>query len=67
MHVAYLSYPPGTTGHPADLDVELRLVVDHNWSDVRTVTRIFGGQGSLNVHSWAPHAPSFGYVSYPFD
>jgi TolB protein len=63
--VVYLSFPPGTIGHPADLDIELRLVVDDDWSAARTVARLFGGQGTLNVHSWAPHTPSFGFVSYP--
>ncbi len=65
--ICYLSYPPGTTGHPADLDVELRLVTGGDWAAPRTVARLFGGQGTINVNSWAPDSTAFGYVSYPFD
>jgi len=66
-YICYLSYPPGTTGHPENLFVELRLVTDGDWTDIRTVARLFGGQGTINVNSWAPHTPSFGFVSYPLD
>ncbi len=60
----YLSYPPGTKGHPADLWVELKLVTD-DWAQARTVARLFGGQGTINVNSWSPDSRSFAYVSYP--
>ena len=62
--VAYLSYPPGTRGHPADLWVELKLVTG-DWSQPRTVARLFGGQGTINVNSWSPDGRSFAYVAYP--
>ena len=65
--ICYLSYPPGTTGHPADLDVELRLVTDGDWSSPHTVAHLFGGQGTINVNSWAPDSSSFAYVAYPLD
>jgi hypothetical protein len=63
--IVYLSYPPGTLGHPADLDVELRMVVDDDWSAVTTVARLTGGQGTINVNSWAPDGTAFAFVSYP--
>ena len=64
---AYLAYPPGTKGHPADLWVELKLVRGGNWSAATTVARIFGGQGTINVNSWSPDARRFAFVAYPMD
>jgi len=61
----YLAYLPGTKGHPADLWVELRLVRDGDWHGDQTVARIFGGQGTINVNSWAPDSRRFTYVTYP--
>lgn len=62
----YLSYPPGTQGHPADVSVELKLVTGHDWGGARTVSRLVGGQGTINVNSWSPHRAQFAYVTYPF-
>lgn len=63
----YLSYPPGTQGHPADLDVELRLVRGGDWRHPETVATLPGGQGTINVNSWSPDGTRFAYVDYPFD
>ncbi|WP_406437992.1 hypothetical protein OHB14_56385 [Streptomyces sp. NBC_01613] len=63
----YLSYPPGTTGHPADLPVELRLVHVDAWQEPTTLVALDGGQGTINVPSWAPDASAFAFVDYPFD
>ena len=62
----YLSYPPGTTGHPADLPVELRLVSTGAWQDPTTLVRLVGGQGTINVPSWAPDGSAFAFADYPF-
>jgi TolB protein len=62
---AYLAYPPGTVGHPPDVDVELMLVTDDRWNDPSPVAEIFGGQGTINVNSWAPDSQRFAYVAYP--
>jgi Tol biopolymer transport system component len=64
---AYLAYPPGTKGHPADLWVELKLVRDGGWSAATSVARIFGGQGTINVNSWSPDSRRFAFVAYPMD
>ncbi|GAB2883167.1 TolB family protein [Streptomyces mayteni] len=61
----YLSYPTGTTGHPADLPVELRLVATDAWQDPTTLVALQGGQGTINVPSWAPDGSAFAYVDYP--
>ncbi|WP_229070113.1 hypothetical protein [Actinoplanes sp. DH11] len=63
----YLSYPAGTRGHPADLPVELRLVEGDAWGTPRTVVALPGGQGTVNVNSWAPDSRRFAYVDYPMD
>ncbi len=63
--VVYLSYPPGTRGHPADLTVELRLVTRGDWRHPRTLVTLPGGQGTINVNSWSPDGARFAYVDYP--
>jgi Tol biopolymer transport system component len=60
--IAYLAYPPGTQGHPADLNVELMLMNEHGR---RSVAKLFGGQGTINVNSWSPDSKQFAYVAYP--
>lgn len=67
----YISFPPGTIGHPADRPVELKLVGDAqdpaSWRHPQTLVRTFGGQGTINVNSWSPDSRRFGYVSYPLE
>ena len=61
--IAYISFPTGTLGHPADLDVIIRLL---EWDGrVRDLVHLFGGQGTLNVASWAPDSRRLAYVAYP--
>jgi TolB protein len=60
-----LSYEPGTMGHPADQPVKLRLI-DLPDGAPRDLVSLFGGQGTINVPSWAPDSQRFAYVSYPF-
>lgn len=56
--VLYLSYEPGTLGHPAERDVELRMLGEG------TLVSLFGGQGTVNVPSWSPDGTRFAYVAY---
>ena len=63
--VVYLAFPPGTRGHPADLWVELMLVENGDWENPRSMARLFGGQGTINVNSWSPDSTRFAYVAYP--
>ncbi len=62
--VAYLSYPPGTEGHPEDRDVRIRTMRPDG-RDIRDIDRFIGGQGTINVASWAPDSTAFAYVRYP--
>lgn len=50
--------------HPFGRDVQLMLL-DLQTGSVRPLTPVFwGGQGSLNVPSWAPDGRRFAFVSY---
>lgn len=64
-YASYISFPPGTLGHPENVWVEIKLVSIPHWEKPTTVCRIFGGQGSLNVNSWSPDSQFFAFVSYP--
>lgn len=64
--VIYLSYPPGTLGHPADRNVVLRLMAADDAAG-RDLVAVEGGQGTINVNSWAPDSRRFAYVAYPRD
>ena len=61
----YVSFPAGTLGHPADLDVEVRVVSTTDWTTPVRRYPVFGGQGTLNVNSWAPDSRRFAFVAYP--
>ncbi|WP_226345607.1 TolB family protein [Agilicoccus flavus] len=61
----YLSFPAGTLGHPADLAVEIRAVDLGAWDEPLLHIALSGGQGSLNVDSWAPDGRRFAFVAYP--
>jgi TolB protein len=63
----YISFPPGTLGHPADLDVEVRVIRTTNWRDIVWQFPLFGGQGTLNVNSWSPDSRRFAFVAYPLE
>ncbi|MEG9249517.1 biopolymer transporter Tol [Arthrobacter sp. Soc17.1.1.1] len=64
--LVYLSYPPGVQGHPPNEPVLLR-VADPEGRDAWDAVALFGGQGTLNVNSWAPDSRRFAYVDYPLE
>ena len=61
---SFVSFPPGTEGHPPDKDVIIRTMTPDG-ADIRDIDRFNGGQGSINVNSWAPDSSRFAYVRYP--
>lgn len=61
--VLYLAYRAGTTQHPPDVHVTLRLM-PADGGPSRVLTALWGGQGTLNVPCWAPDSRSFAYVRY---
>ncbi|WEK05973.1 MAG: biopolymer transporter Tol [Candidatus Devosia phytovorans] len=64
QHVAFLSYPEETIGHPPDKHVILRLMSPDGGGQ-RDLAVFFGGQGTINVNSWAPDSQRLAFVSYP--
>lgn len=64
-HASYLSFPAGTLGHPADLEVEVKVVSTDDWTTPLQTYPLFGGQGTINVNSWSPDGTRFAFVTYP--
>lgn len=61
--IVFLSFEKGTQGHPADKNVILRRL-DVKTGEIRVIQRLFGGQGTINVNSWAPDSKRFAFVRY---
>jgi len=61
----YIAFPPGTRGHPANVEIDVKVVALDDWSSATTRAHVLGGQGTLNTSSWAPDSSAFAYVSYP--
>jgi len=45
--------------------VELRLLSVDAWHQPTTLVALDGGQGMINVPSWAPDGSAFAFVDYP--
>jgi len=64
--VVYIAYGKGDVApgdHPANKQVELRLIPAAG-GPPRTLAALFGGQGTINVNSWAPDSRTLAFVSY---
>src|ERR1700733_5917867 len=61
--IAFLAYKPGTQGHPANQDVEL-CVLSLADRKVRTLAKLLGGRGTMNVPSWSPDSKMLAFTSY---
>lgn len=60
--ISYLEDQNGS--HPFGKDVKLRLL-DVETKEVRDLTEVFyGGQGTINVHSWSPDGEWLAFVRY---
>lgn len=60
--ISYLEDQKGA--HPFGKDVKLRLK-DLKTGDIRDLTPVFyGGQGTINVHSWSPDGKWIAFVRY---
>jgi Tol biopolymer transport system component len=67
--IVYLSFPKGTANHNDRMSgVRLSIIPAPGKSlkpaAGRELAVIFGGQGSINVNSWAPDSKRFAYVEY---
>jgi TolB protein len=66
--MVYIGYPAGTPTHnPRTVHIQLKLVaIDHGKvaASQKTLVEAIGGQGTMNVNSWAPDSMRFAYVTY---
>jgi TolB protein len=61
--IVFLSYDKDVIGHPPNKDVALRIM-SSSGEKPRALTRLFGGQGTINVPSWSPDNRYIAFVSY---
>ncbi len=50
--------------HPPNRDVVIRIMPADGSSPPRILTKLFGGQGTMNVPSWSPDGKAIAFVSY---
>ena len=65
--MVFLTYGSDVTGHPENKDVMLRLMSlapKANDKKIIILAKLFGGQGTINVPSWAPDSKKVAFVSY---
>jgi TolB protein len=63
--IAFLSYKPGTQGHPANQDVAISVLSLAD-KKVRVLAKLLGGRGTMNVPSWSPDSKMLAFTSYEF-
>jgi len=61
--IVFLSYDKDVKGHPPNKDVALRIIPSSG-EKPRILTRLFGGQGTINVPSWSLDNKYIAFVSY---
>jgi hypothetical protein len=61
--IVFLSYEKDVKGHPENKDVMLRLMTLAD-KRITVLTKLFGGQGTINVPSWSPDSRRLAFVSY---
>lgn len=61
--VAFLAYQKDVQGHPANVDVELRLMSTAD-GKVKLLAKLLGGRGTINGPSWSPDSKKLAFVSY---
>ena len=64
--VAYIAYGkddvvPGD--HPPNRNIEIRLIPADGGAS-RTIVKLFGGQGTMNVNPWSPDSRTLAFMSY---
>lgn len=63
--IVYVSFDTDVPAnkHPANKNVQLRLM-NLETQEVKTLAKLFGGQGTINVPSWSPDSKKVAFVSY---
>ena len=65
QHIVYISYLEDQKGsHPFGKDVKLRMMNLGNKKIEDLTNTFYGGQGTINVHSWSPDGTWIAYVRY---
>lgn len=63
VYIAYGKNDVAAGDHPANKNVELRLI-PAGGGESKTLLKLFGGQGTINVNSWSPDNRTIAFVSY---
>ncbi|MDR1531442.1 MAG: hypothetical protein LBS62_04535 [Clostridiales bacterium] len=63
VYITYNKDDAAPHSHPPNKHVELRLMAAEGGPHT-TLVKLFGGQGTINVNSWAPDSKRFAFVSY---
>ena len=65
--IAFISFTKDVPAdqHPADKEVMLRVMTLAN-KRIAVLTKLFGGQGTMNVNSWSPDSRRLAFVSYQY-
>jgi len=63
QRMVVLSYEKDVTGHPENKDVILRIMTLGD-RRITVLTKLFGGQGTINVPSWSPDGRRLAFVGY---
>ena len=61
--MVFLTYDKSVSGHPENKEVMLRIM-DLTTRRITVLTKLFGGQGTINVPSWSPDGRRLAFVSY---
>ena len=61
--IVFLSYEKNVKGHPANQDVMLRIIPAAG-GEIDVLAKLFGGQGTFDVNSWAPDSKNLAFISF---
>lgn len=65
--LVFISYHPEVEAdnHPPNKHVMLRLMPAEG-GDIKVLTHLYGGQGTMNVPNWSPDSKKIAFVSYTY-
>ncbi len=61
--IVFISYNPSVTTHAANQDIALRILSTDD-GKIRSLVRLVGGDGSMNVANWSPDSKSLAFMSF---